>query len=74
MNREPVSPQHVEGTSPTPDIFDVQQTTCCVVDGGPSGVVLSYMLARKGIDVMLLESHLDFDRDFRGDTLHPAIL
>jgi 2-polyprenyl-6-methoxyphenol hydroxylase-like FAD-dependent oxidoreductase len=32
------------------------------------------MLARKGIDVMLLESHLDFDRDFRGDTLHPAIL
>jgi 2-polyprenyl-6-methoxyphenol hydroxylase-like FAD-dependent oxidoreductase len=32
------------------------------------------MLARQGIAVILLESHLDFDRDFRGDTLHPSIL
>lgn len=51
-----------------------EQTTCCVVGGGPAGAVLSFMLARKGIAVILLESHLDFDRDFRGDTLHPSIL
>src|SRR2546428_13127716 len=51
-----------------------QQTTCCVVGSGPAGAILSFMLARKGIPVILLESHLDFDRDFRGDTLHPSIL
>lgn len=51
-----------------------QQTTCAVVGGGPAGVVLAYMLARKGIDVTLLEAHHDFDRDFRGDTLHPSTL
>src|SRR3989440_5202817 len=51
-----------------------EQTTCCVVGAGPAGAILSFMLARKGIPVILLESHLDFDRDFRGDTLHPSIL
>ncbi|GAC1364976.1 MAG: FAD-dependent oxidoreductase [Ktedonobacteraceae bacterium] len=52
----------------------VEQTTCCIVGAGPAGAVLSFMLARQGIPVTLLESHLDFDRDFRGDTLHPSIL
>ena len=42
------------------------ETTCCVVGAGPAGAVLAYMLARQGIDVTLLESHQDFDRDFRG--------
>src|SRR5690242_2826131 len=51
-----------------------EQTTCCVVGAGPAGATLSFMLARQGIPVILLESHLDFDRDFRGDTLHPSIL
>ncbi len=51
-----------------------EQTTCCVVGAGPAGTILSFMLARTGIPVILLESHLDFDRDFRGDTLHPSIL
>ncbi|TME01681.1 MAG: FAD-dependent oxidoreductase [Chloroflexi bacterium] len=74
MNREPVSSQHAEGSSPPRDTLDVQQTTCCVVGGGPAGATLSFMLARQGIPVILLESHLDFDRDFRGDTLHPSIL
>ena len=69
MNREPVSSQHAEGSSPPRDTLDVQQTTCCVVGGGPAGATLSFMLARQGIPVILLESHLDFDRDFRGDTL-----
>lgn len=47
---------------------------CIVVGGGPAGGVLSYMLARRGIPVTLLEMHQDFERDFRGDTLHPSIL
>src|SRR5216117_4512382 len=55
-------------------VLTTAETTCIVVGGGPAGAVLTFMLARKGIDVMLLESHLDFDRDFRGDTLHPSIL
>src|SRR5262245_28954569 len=53
---------------------DVQTTTCVVVGGGPGGVMLSYLLARAGVSVTLLEAHRDFDRDFRGDTLHPSIL
>ena len=52
----------------------MQQTTCCVVGGGPGGAVLALMLARKGVAVTLLEAHGDFDRDFRGDTLHPSVM
>jgi 2-polyprenyl-6-methoxyphenol hydroxylase-like FAD-dependent oxidoreductase len=74
MNKEPHSPEQAEGTSPSLQILDRQQTTCCVVGAGPAGAVLSFILARQGIPVILLESHLDFDRDFRGDTLHPSIL
>ena len=50
------------------------RTTCCVVGGGPGGAVLALLLARKGVDVTLLESHPDFDREFRGDTLHPSVM
>src|SRR3954466_3948733 len=50
------------------------ETKCCVVGGGPAGVVLALLLARKGVRVTLLEAHEDFDRDFRGDTLHPSVL
>lgn len=50
------------------------ETTCCIVGGGPGGVVLAYLLARRGIPVTLLEAHHDFDRDFRGDTLHPSAM
>ena len=50
------------------------ETTCCVVGGGPAGALLSLLLARKGVRVALLESHEDFDRDFRGDTIHPSVL
>ncbi|MFB7507404.1 FAD-dependent monooxygenase, partial [Streptomyces broussonetiae] len=52
----------------------MEQTTCCVVGGGPAGMVLALLLARSGIDVTVLEKHGDFLRDFRGDTVHPSTL
>lgn len=48
--------------------------TCCVVGGGPAGVMLGYLLARVGVEVLVLEKHVDFFRDFRGDTVHPSTL
>jgi 2-polyprenyl-6-methoxyphenol hydroxylase-like FAD-dependent oxidoreductase len=49
-------------------------TTCCIAGGGPAGMMLGYLLARAGIDVVVLEKHADFLRDFRGDTIHPSTL
>ena len=51
-----------------------QETDCCIVGGGPGGMMLGLLLARRGVKVTLLEAHKDFDREFRGDTLHPSIL
>lgn len=53
---------------------DDETTDCVVVGGGPGGVMLAYLLARGGAKVTLLESHGDFNRRFRGDTLAPAVL
>lgn len=50
------------------------QTSCCVVGAGPGGAILALLLARQGIPVTLLEAQEDFDRDFRGDTIHPNVL
>lgn len=50
------------------------QTRCCIAGGGPAGLVLGYLLARAGIEVVVLEKHDDFLRDFRGDTIHPSTL
>src|ERR687890_2194847 len=56
------------------EVRDVHRTTCCIVGGGPGGAVLALLLARKGIQVTLLEAHPDFDREFRGDTLLPSVM
>ena len=49
-------------------------TTCCVVGGGPAGIMFAYLIARAGVPVIVLEKHADFFRDFRGDTVHPSTL
>jgi 2-polyprenyl-6-methoxyphenol hydroxylase-like FAD-dependent oxidoreductase len=49
-------------------------TRCCIVGGGPAGMMLGYLLGRAGIDTVVLEKHADFFRDFRGDTVHPSTL
>jgi 2-polyprenyl-6-methoxyphenol hydroxylase-like FAD-dependent oxidoreductase len=56
------------------ELRDVQKTACCIVGSGPAGAILSLLLARRGIRVTLLEMHKDFDREFRGDTIHPSTL
>jgi 2-polyprenyl-6-methoxyphenol hydroxylase-like FAD-dependent oxidoreductase len=53
---------------------ELRRTTCCVIGCGPAGAVLGLMLAREGVDVLVLEKHADFLRDFRGDTLHPSTM
>jgi 2-polyprenyl-6-methoxyphenol hydroxylase-like FAD-dependent oxidoreductase len=50
------------------------QTRCCIVGGGPAGMMLGFLLARADVDVVVLEKHADFLRDFRGDTIHPSTL
>ena len=47
---------------------------CCIAGGGPAGMMLGFLLARSGVDVVVLEKHADFLRDFRGDTIHPSTL
>jgi 2-polyprenyl-6-methoxyphenol hydroxylase-like FAD-dependent oxidoreductase len=49
-------------------------TSCCIAGGGPAGVMAGFLLARAGVDVVVLEKHADFFRDFRGDTIHPSTL
>ena len=56
------------------EALSVGRTTCCVVGGGPGGAVLAMLLARRGVHVTLLEAHPDFDREFRGDTIHPSVM
>lgn len=56
------------------ELRDVHETSCCVVGGGPGGMMLALLLARRGVPVTLLEAHPTFERDFRGDSIHPGIL
>jgi len=50
------------------------QTRCVIAGGGPAGMMAGYLLARAGVPVVVLEKHADFNRDFRGDTIHPSTL
>src|ERR1700757_4404107 len=50
------------------------QTRCVIVGGGPAGMMTGYLFARAGVEVVVLEKHADFFRDFRGDTIHPSTL
>jgi 2-polyprenyl-6-methoxyphenol hydroxylase-like FAD-dependent oxidoreductase len=62
------------GLAAAPRPVGTAQAQCCIVGGGPAGAMLALLLARQGLRVTLLEQHRDFDRDFRGDTLHPSVL
>jgi 2-polyprenyl-6-methoxyphenol hydroxylase-like FAD-dependent oxidoreductase len=52
----------------------VMEVCCCIAGGGPAGMVAGFLLARAGVEVVILEKHADFLRDFRGDTIHPSTL
>jgi 2-polyprenyl-6-methoxyphenol hydroxylase-like FAD-dependent oxidoreductase len=67
-------PENTHGLIAAEPVRDSHQTTCCVVGGGPGGMMLALLLARQRVPVTLLEQHKDFDRDFRGDTVHPSTL
>src|SRR6202050_1581616 len=54
--------------------MDELAAECCIVGGGPAGMVLGLLLARAGVEVVVLEKHADFLRGFRGDTIHPSTL
>jgi 2-polyprenyl-6-methoxyphenol hydroxylase-like FAD-dependent oxidoreductase len=43
-----------------------------MVGAGPAGAALAYLLARRGVEVALLERHPDLERTFRGDGLQPS--
>lgn len=58
----------------THNVEEIVRTQCCIVGGGPAGMMLALLLARAGVDVVVLEKHADFLRDFRGDTIHPSTL
>src|ERR1700681_1595126 len=54
--------------------LELASTQCCIAGGGPAGVLAGLLLARAGVDVLVLEKYPDFFRDFRGDTIHPSTL
>jgi 2-polyprenyl-6-methoxyphenol hydroxylase-like FAD-dependent oxidoreductase len=63
--------RHEGGIGKVPEVCHVE---CCVVGCGPAGALLGLLLARAGVEVLVLEKHADFLRDFRGDTLHPSTM
>jgi 2-polyprenyl-6-methoxyphenol hydroxylase-like FAD-dependent oxidoreductase len=66
---DPVSASNVTGMAES-----TITAKCCIAGGGPAGMMLGFLLARAGVDVVVLEKHADFFRDFRGDTVHPSTL
>lgn len=70
----PLTPRPAAEDPPDETPLDTRTTSCCIVGGGPAGAMLALLLARQGVSVVLLEEHRDFDRRFRGDTIHPAVM
>jgi 2-polyprenyl-6-methoxyphenol hydroxylase-like FAD-dependent oxidoreductase len=68
------APGAVSHLMPDNPAVDTQKTCCCIVGGGPAGMMLGFLLARAGVSVTVLEKHANFLRDFRGDTIHPSTL
>ena len=68
------APRQTGKPSMTYYIRDVRRTDCCIVGGGPAGLMLALLLARQGVQVTLLEAHRDFDREFRGNTINPSVM
>jgi 2-polyprenyl-6-methoxyphenol hydroxylase-like FAD-dependent oxidoreductase len=68
--------EHILNANNPSEVEDapVERSDCRIVGGGPAGAVLALLLARHGAGVTLLEAHGDFNRDFRGDSLQPAVL
>src|ERR1700678_1588927 len=66
-------PSGVDNSPPLTDESS-DRCACCIAGGGPAGVMLGFLLARAGVKVAVLETHADFFRDFRGDTIHPSTL
>ena len=60
-------------TAPAPTAATLA-ARCAIAGGGPAGMMLGLLLARAGVEVVVLEKHADFLRDFRGDTVHPSSL
>jgi len=54
--------------------MNMRAVRCCIAGGGPAGMMLGLLLARAGVEVLVLEKHVDFLQDFRGDTIHPSTL
>lgn len=57
-----------------PHSTEILTADCCIVGGGPAGLMLGYLFARAGLRVVVIEKHADFLHDFRGDTIHPSTL
>jgi 2-polyprenyl-6-methoxyphenol hydroxylase-like FAD-dependent oxidoreductase len=75
FTRDVMISEHEDAAAPQPQAGDVHlKTNCCIVGAGPAGLMLGYLLARAGVDVVVIEKHADFHRDFRGDTVHPSTL
>ncbi len=70
-NMPPQTCHHEKGQAMTGTTL---RTQCCIAGGGPAGIMLGLLLARAGVDVIVLEKHADFFRDFRGDTIHPSTI
>jgi 2-polyprenyl-6-methoxyphenol hydroxylase-like FAD-dependent oxidoreductase len=66
--------QDTRAREPSGQKHNVRHTTCVIAGGGPAGAMLGLLLARRGVDVLVLEKHADFLRDFRGDTIHPSTM